>query len=223
VAGQLACGTRRNRRDSHARSIQGAVALGLALALSLGACGGSGADGPAPPAAPSPPAEGFARVVGPGFTVDVPARWQQASLDPATFTQSAAALRAENPQLAQALEDLVARAGTDNGFAAVDPVEGSTLSVLVVEAGDADLDRLAAEGVAELEQVGVGPVQQDRTTLGGRPAARLRFTLPVRGTTGSLDVPETQYYAVHGDRLYILTLFGSSAALDAIAASFRFV
>lgn len=194
-----------------------AVVSTVALALTSVACGRD-----SPGAAPTgpPPEPGFSRVVGTGFTLDVPATWDQPALDPGAFEQTAAALRAQNPQLAQALEE----SGSDSGnrLFAIDPSDGSSVNLIVTSTGGRSVDDLASEAVSQLARVGVTGVRQERATLGGRRAAVLEFSLPVRGESGTVSVPETQYYVARSDTLFILTLFGSSPSLAVIADSVRF-
>ncbi|MCA1691660.1 MAG: hypothetical protein LC733_05455, partial [Actinobacteria bacterium] len=62
----------------------------------------------------------------------------------------------------------------------------------------------------------------DETSIGGRSATRLAFGLSVTGESGTVAVPEEQYYVVRSDTLFIVTLFGDSPGLAIIAESLRF-
>lgn len=189
----------------------------VVLALAAVSCGDDSPDD-APSGPPPPP--GYSRVVGAGFTLDVPATWAQPSLDPQAFEQAAAALRAQNPRLAEVLQE--SRDSGGNKVFAFDPADGSSVNLIATATGGRSLDELVAQAVTELEQVGATSIQQRRSTLGGRAAVVLEFFLPVRGDAGSLGVPETQYYVARSDSLFILTLFGGSPSLAAIADSVRF-
>lgn len=195
----------------------GLLAL-LALALALPACGD---DRPSAANTAPPPAAGFTRVIGTGFTIDMPAGWPQPALDPAAFDRTAEALRAQNPQLAAGLDQ--ARATLDRGtrLFAIDPSDGSSVNLIVSDAGNRKLEDLVAEAVRQLESVGASSLRQERTSLGSRQATRLEFGLPVTGSAGSLTVPETQYYVLHDKRLYVLTLFGDNPSLVTVAESLR--
>jgi hypothetical protein len=195
-----------------------AAAAVLVILLAV-ACG----DGVSPPGELTgpPPAAGYTRVIGTGFTIDMPASWQQPSLDPAAFEQTAAALRAQNPELAAALEQTKASMGSGSRLFAIDPADGSSVNLIVTAAGSRSLDSLVAEAVKELQSVGVASLRQERTTVGDHPATRLEFALPVRGQSGTVTVPETQYYVLRSKMLFILTLFGGSPTLATVASSLR--
>lgn len=200
-------------------SVRARRALALVAAvLSLAACGD---DQPSAANTAPPPVAGFTRVIGTGFTIDMPAGWPQPALDPAAFDRTAEALRAQNPQLAAGLDQ--ARSTLDQGtrLFAIDPTDGSSVNLIVTEAGDRNLETLVAEAVRQLESVGASSLRQQRTAVGTRQATRLEFGLPVTGSGGSLTVPETQYYVVHDKRLYVLTLFGDSPSLTTVAESLR--
>ena len=197
------------------------VAAGLAV-VGLGLLVGCAReDGPDQLTAPPPPA-GFSRVVGTGFTIDMPAAWRQPALDAAAFDQTASALRQQNPQLARAVEEARTAARSGGGVFAIDPADGSTVNLIVTATDGRKLDAVVAQAAAELRQVGAESLRQETVALAGHPAARLRFTLPVRGESGTVAVPEVQYYVVRAGRLYILTLFGTSPSLPVIADSLRF-
>lgn len=194
----------------------GAAILAVAVLAGV-ACGSdSGDDAPSGP----PPPPGYSRVVGAGFTLDVPATWAQPSLDPAAFEQAAATLRAQNPRLAQVLEE--SRASGGEKVFAFDPADGSSVNVIATKTGGRSLDELVTQAEKELAEVGATGVQRGRSTLGGRGAVVLQFSLPVRGAAGTVDVPETQYYVVRSESLFIVTLFGGSSSLTTIAESVRF-
>lgn len=197
-----------------------AAVLALTLAVA-GTTGGCGDDKPSSANTAPPPVAGFTRVIGAGFTIDMPAGWPQPALDPGAFDRTAEALRAQNPQLAAGLDQ--ARATLDRGtrLFAIDPTDGSSVNLIVTDAGRRSLKDLVEEAVRQLESVGASSLRQEPTSVGSRQATRLEFGLPVTGTTGSLTVPETQYYVVHDNRLYVLTLFGDSPSLTTVAESLR--
>jgi len=168
-----------------------------------------------------PPAAGYTRVIGTGFTIDMPASWQQPSLDPNAFEQTAAALRAQNPELAAALEQTKASMGNGSRLFAIDPSDGSSVNLIVTTAGGRALDALVAEAIKQLQAVGVASLREERTTVGTHPGTRLEFALPVKGQNGTVTVPETQYYVLRSKKLYILTLFGGSPTLTTVADSLR--
>jgi hypothetical protein len=193
----------------------------VAVVLVSGYGNGCGKDKPAPPLSAPPPAAGYTRVAGSGFTIDMPAGWKQPPLDPGSFDQTAAALGSQNPQLVQALQQARATLGNGSRLFAIDPVDGSSVNLIVTAAGGRSLDALVADAVNQLRQVGVGSLQRELSTVGSRQAVRLQFSLSVRGQGGTLAVPEAQYYVLRDKRLFILTLFGSHPSLPAVAESLR--
>jgi hypothetical protein len=190
----------------------------LVVVLLVSGCGG---DDPDAALTAPPPAAGFTRVIGTGFTIDMPAGWQQPPLDPAAFDRTASQLRANNPKLAQALDMARRTLGSGSRLFAIDPVDGSSVNLIVVDANGRELDEVVEEATKQLQQVGVGSLRSEETRLGQRRATRLEFTLPVTGTSGSVAVPETQYYVMRDKRLFILTLFGGSPDLGTVAESLR--
>jgi hypothetical protein len=178
-------------------------------------------DKPSPALTGPPPAAGYTRVIGEGFTIDMPAGWQQPALDPKAFEQTAAALRAKNPQLADALEAVRSRVGTESRLFAIDPSDGSSVNLVVVRSGGRDLDDIATQATRDLQRVGITDVSEERVNVGQRPAVRLDFSLTVRGEAGTLAVPERQFYVLRSGRLFILTLFGGSPSLAPVAESLR--
>ncbi len=197
-----------------------AAALALVALTVLGTACGRDSPGD-PPSGVSPPAPGFTRIVGTGFTIDMPAGWRQPALDPAAIDQTASALRPQNPRLAEALQKTQASSATDTRLFAIDPSDGSSVNLIVTTAGNRSLEAVVGDAESQLQQVGATSLRRDDANLGGRPAVRLAFDLPVRGESGVLAVPETQYYLVHEGRLFILTLFGTNPTLTAVAESLR--
>lgn len=191
----------------------------LLIAVALAACGDDANPTPALTAPPPPP--GYSRVIGLGFTIDIPAGWQQPSVDPDAFEQTAKTLRGKNPLLADALETVRARIGTGSRLFAVDPDDGSSVNLVVVPSGGRSLDSISAQAAKELERVGVTDLRQERTNVGQRQAVRMDFALKVQGESGTLAVPERQYYVLRSGRLFILTLFGGSPNLAPVAESLR--
>lgn len=198
--------------------VAGLLACVVGLVVGAAGCGGDDRD---PALTAPPPAAGFTRVIGTGFTIDMPAGWQQPPLDPNAFDNTASQLRANNPKLAQALELARRTLNAGSRLFAIDPVDGSSVNLIVVDAAGRKLDEVVKEATRQLEQVGVGSLRVEETRVGQRRATRLEFTLPVTGTSGSVAVPETQYYVLREKRLFILTLFGGSPDLGTVAESLR--
>lgn len=192
------------------------VALALALAVS-----GCGEDKPSVGITAPPPVAGFTRIIGAGFTIDMPASWRQPPLDPGAFDQTAATLRADNPKLAQALELARASIGSGSRLFALDPADGSSVNLIVVDSGGRTLSAVVEDARSQLNRFGVKELREEKTTVGIRPAIRVQFALPVTAAGGTVTVPETQYYVLRGSRLFILTLFGGSPNLATVAESLR--
>ena len=198
-----------------------AVAVALAFALLSAGCGrdkpSSGIEADAGP----PPAAGFTRIIGAGFTIDMPAGWSQPPLDPAAFDQSAAKLRRDNPKLAQALELARASIGSGSRLFAIDPNDGSSVNLIVADSNGRTVDAIVADAVAQINRFGAKDLSQEKTKVGSRDGIRLEFSLPVTGVGGTVTLPESQYYVERGPRLFILTLFGGSPSLGTVADSLR--
>ncbi len=196
------------------------AATALALALAGAGCAEERRLSESGNTAP-PPAAGFVRVIGDGFTIDLPAGWPQPALNPGAFDQTAAALRSQNPQLADALQQARGTLDAGSRLFAIDPTDGSSVNLIVADSRGRSLEKIIEEARGQLAAVGASSLRHERTAVGTRPAVRLEFGLPVTGSGGSLTVPETQYYVVHSGRLYVLTLFGGSPNLPAVAESLR--
>jgi hypothetical protein len=190
----------------------------VAFALLLPGCGN---DQPTAAVTAPPPAAGFTRVIGPGFTIDMPAGWNQPPLDPGAFDQTAAALRKDNPKLAQALELARASIGSGSRLFAIDPVDGSSVNLIVADSGGRTLPAVVADATSQLQRLGVTSLHEEHTAVGSRAAIRLQFSLPVTSSGGTVTLPETQFYVLRDQRLFILTLFGGSPNLATVAESLR--
>ena len=189
-----------------------------ALVLMLAGCGGR--DDPAGVTAP-PPAAGYTRVTGENFTLDMPVGWQQPPLDSASFDQAATALRAQNPNLAEGLEAIRQSLGQGSRLFAIDPADGSSVNLIVTGAGGKSLTALVGDAIRQLTGAGIAEVHEEPVRVGARNGVRLEFGLPVKGTAGSLKVPETQVYVVDDGLLFVLTLLGTNPSLAVVADSLR--
>lgn len=194
-----------------------ARAAALLLLLLAVACRDGGTAGVTAP----PPAAGYTRVTGENFTIDMPVGWEQPPLDPASFDQAAATLRAQNPSLAEGLEAIRASLAQGSRLFAIDPADGSSVNLIVTGTGGRSLADLVGDAIRQLAAVGVRDVQEETVRVGARPGRRLAFGLPVKGTTGTFNVPETQVYVVADDLLFVLTLLGRNPSLPVVADSLR--
>ena len=189
----------------------------MVVLLTLVACGGGGSAGVTAP----PPAAGYTRVNGDTFTIDMPVGWQQPPLDPASFDQAAAALRAQNPGLAEGLEAIRQSLGQGSRLFALDPADGSSVNLIVTETGGRSIADLVGDAIRQFTALGVRDVKEESVRVGNRQGRRLAFGLPVRGTSGTFTVPETQVYVVADNLLYVLTLLGRNPSLTVVAESLR--
>lgn len=192
------------------------VALLVALVLT-----GCKEDKPSEGITAPPPAAGFTRIIGAGFTIDMPASWRQPPLDPAAFEQTAATLRADNPKLAQALELARASIGGGSRLFAIDPLDGSSVNLIVIDSGGRSLEAVTEDAKSQISRFGAKDLHEEKANVGSRPATRLDFSLPVTASGGTVTLPETQYYVLRGPRLFVLTLFGASPSLATVAESLR--
>ncbi|MGH9225912.1 MAG: hypothetical protein ACRD2W_19465 [Acidimicrobiales bacterium] len=198
------------------RSLAAAVAVVVLAALASACSKGEPAAVTAPP-----PAAGYTRVTGENFTIDMPVGWHQPPLDPASFDQAATALRAQNPNLAEGLEAIRQSLGQGSRLFAIDPADGSSVNLIVTGSDGKSLSALVGDAVRQLTGVGVTDLREEPVRVGARAGVRLEFGFPVKGTAGSLSVPETQVYVVNDDLLFVLTLLGSNPSLTVVADSLR--
>jgi hypothetical protein len=216
----------------HARRVMSKVALSLALAVALAGCGSSDdkdttatpTSAPAPTAPQLAAPAGFTVISDPAskFAIAVPETWTQLPLDAATFDSVAEALRTQNPQLAQTLQQAKSMVGSGGKVFALDPADNGATNVNLIVTpaqGITDLDEVAKQATSELGQVGATGITQERTTLAGGDAVKAKFTLNVNTPDGPKQVQETQYYVIRNDTAYILTLVGEGPATEAIAQS----
>lgn len=233
--------------------------LGLALVATVAvACEGepSGTDTAPPgsattvttgaaPATPSRPAatpEGYRRidVAAEGFTVDVPAGWQDVPYDPEAIRALVESSREANPELAALLESSAASPGGEAKLLVVDAGEpGANLNVLKVpnerpltadeleEARDALLDPAVTSGIdAQLEAAGAQDIRREKAELTAGPALRASYVLPLQSPDGVVrHVAGVQYYVPAVDAVFILSLStpdpaAYAADFDRIAQSF---
>lgn len=182
---------------------------------------------------PADPPHGFRRLDVPadGFTVAVPAGWDDVPPGAESIRDLAADARSGNPQLAAMLESYL-DAGGEGRLLAVDAdPPGANLNIV---RGDIDVpaggpeearDRLLDPAVtgpidAGLRSVGAHGIEREKVTLAAGPALRATYLVPVSGPDGSTsDVVAVQYYVPARDGVFILTL--STPDLGSYATDFE--
>lgn len=172
------------------------------------------------PTAPAP--AGYTVVIDTeaGFTIAIPAAWQQVPLDEALFDDMIAALRPDNPKLAAILDEFRSYLRSGARLLAVDPVSGTEVTVMTSPSLTLNLDDLYRALVAELPALGGKVVSHGRVHLPAGDAMKVRIEATVTGPAGPLTVRETQYIFVSDFQAFVITGIGSTAAVDAIANTF---
>ncbi|MBI3977876.1 MAG: hypothetical protein HY331_06800 [Chloroflexi bacterium] len=163
-----------------------------------------------------------------GFALALPAAWQQIDLDRETLGTAFAAVRSQNPDVADLLEDQARTLGgftirffgyqlASDGFAQA--------NVIPIPFGaETPLDFFEQVGVGLLESMPeiVKPVAVRRVALPAGEAAELRYRLNATTATGQVrPVVITQYLMVKGEKGYVLTLLTTPGQAESYAAIFE--
>ena len=151
-----------------------------------------------------------------GVSVAVPEDWQQVPLNAATLRQQADAVRSENPKLAENLDSAQRLIGGGGKLYAIHPDGESNVNLIVTDSGGTKLEDIPGPAVRELRSRGATIESQERTTLNGEEAIKVKMKFPL---SAEKSVDEVQYYVIKRGRAYILTLTGHDPALDVIANS----
>jgi hypothetical protein len=183
------------------------------------------------PVSPENPPAGYSVHDDPvaGYSIALPARWKQ--IDPGSPGAPAqlAQIEKQFPRLAAAIGDPARLASQGMKLLAVDPSGtgdyASNINVVVktgtgISAGD--FGQLAGQLPAEYQKLGATYQGSSRIELNGHPSLVARGVIATPGGTGTVEVPEQQYFFVDGGSLFIITLSGSSPDLSAIVHAFAF-
>lgn len=184
-------------------------------------------------------ADGWQRVRGDGFSIDLPSSWAPVAATDIADSNVMDALRESNPAAGPVIDSAEAamRAGQIQLFA-FDPGprtmrSGFATNVNLIHVGDigGDLESLLDEMERSVStQVPVnGRIRTSTTTLPAGPAAVLRYEWTVRmPAAGAVDLAVTQYVVTTDGNGYIITLTGPTRFArhdrpfwDAVAFSFR--
>lgn len=217
----------------------------LVACLALAACSGGGTSqqpsaSPAPSALPTEAAttaptasprgtadpnslpDGWVRVQGDGFSVDVPDSWRTISTADLVDAGAFDAMRAANPESAAVIDqaETAMRAGQiqlfafDPGTRTAQTGFASNLNVIRIgDPGGEDVESLARQMASAIAlQIPIsGEVETETTTLPAGDAAVLRYRWTIGlPDGGSADVAVTQYLVVTVTDGYILTMSGVS-------------
>ena len=184
-------------------------------------CGGSGPEekrGRAGPGGSTTVPSGYVEFADAetGFAMAIPEDWE-VPRNAELLQQQADAVREQNPGLADVLYAAMTLINKAEVFA-LNPESSSSVNLLVEAARGVTLDEIPEPAIAALRRRGATVQSQERTTLGGAPAGKLAIRSPI---TPDTIVDQVQYYAISGDKVFILTLTGRDPALDVIAESVR--
>ena len=188
------------------------------------------------PPLPAPIPEGYRRidVAAEGFTVDVPAAWQDVPHDPEAVRRLVEASRQGNPRLAAMLETSVTSSGEEAKLLVIDGrPPGANVNVLKVpnertiaagelrQARDDLLDPAVTAGIdTELQAAGARDIRREKAELASGPALRASYVLPVQAADGAVsDISGVQYYVPSEEAIFILSFSTPDPA--AYAADFE--
>lgn len=165
------------------------------------------------------------RNAGTGFALAVPSDWIEIHLtqDLDDFDERAREQTAKNDALIPAINSARQIAQSGGKFMAVSPDGQARVNLTVDDAQEKTLDELATAIVPVLEESGATGVTQDRADTGAGPALRLTFKFPLPGRGSETVVAdEVQYYVIHDDKTFVLTVINGTADLgQSVAGSLR--
>ncbi|MDQ4068720.1 MAG: photosystem II reaction center PsbP family protein [Actinomycetota bacterium] len=183
------------------------VAFVVIMALALVACG----DDPKAPTTTAP--EGFTVMSDDkeGFALAVPADWTRIPLsnNPDVFNKNANALRLANPKLASILNQARVLGQAGGKFMAVNPDGTASVNLTVDKPKEKTIEEIVRNSIAGLQSFDATNIQQEATTLDGKPAVKLTFRIPVETDDGLVPTDEVQHYLLDGDKAYILSILAA--------------
>jgi len=198
----------------------------MALSL-LASCSGKSSSEPRRPLDTSAaPGSSVVSDTAGGFAVSFPTMWVKLPTDIGSFDAAAATVTAQAPPsaataVATGLLQLKSAVREGAVLAAIDPNTGSTANLVTLSAGGQKASEIAIGAGKELTGNGATDVTRENTTADGVAAVRQRFRTPFPGDAGPVTLNESQLYVVRRGQVFILTLTGESADLDAIASSLK--
>jgi len=143
------------------------------------------------------------------------------SFDAAASSVKASAPASAAPAVATGLVQLKSVVRDGAALAAIDPTTGATANLVTLSAGGQKPSEVAIGAGKQLVGNGATDVTRENVTVDGVTAVRQRFKTPFPGDAGPVNLSESQVYVVRRGQVFIFTLAGESADLDAIAASLK--
>jgi hypothetical protein len=168
-----------------------------------------------------------------GFALALPKAWKAIDLDPDTWQSVVASIQYNNPVLSRwlegAAENLLA---SGIHFVAVDMTTADGTGTFFTNANvireplsaELTLSRYLELNVNGLENTpGVeGPIEQSLLTDGAGELGRLFYTMTMNGVDGKpMTYTVTQFFRVHGDTGYVLSLSTTAGQLASYKADFE--
>ena len=197
-----------------------AAVVALVSALFLVACG----DDPVAPTTTAPDGYTVMSDAKEGFALAVPSDWTRIPLseDPDTFNKSANELRLANPKLASILNQARVLGRSGGKFMAVRPDGEASVNLTVDKPEEETLEEIVRNSIVGLQNFQASNIQQENTTLDGKPAIKLSFRLPVETDAGLVPTDETQHYLLENSKAYILSMLATPPDVaSAMLSSFR--
>ena len=156
-----------------------------------------------------------------GFALGIPQDWIEIFLTQKLdeFDQRARALTAGNDALIPAVNSARQIAQSGGRFMAVSPDGQARVNLTVDNAREKTLDELATAIIPVLEENGATEVGQGRASTGAGEALRLTFKFPLPGRGEERVIAdEVQYYLIHDDQTFVLTVINGGPDLAATIA-----
>jgi hypothetical protein len=149
-----------------------------------------------------------------GFAVSLPPDWRQLDLAPEKFQAVYDEMTAKNPEFAPLLRGVREQAGRGVKFFGFDPATAGTglatnVNVMRQPVPGVTLDAAVADTLRAMEGLPdvAKPVAHERLTLRAGECERLRYRLTMTAPTGQrATLALTQYVAVSGGNLYVMTM-----------------
>ena len=197
------------------------VAVMVAVAACLVACGSDDGEPRRALDKSAPPGATVVSDDGAGFAVAVPTSWKQMPLELSGFDQEAEAVRASSDKVGTGLVQLKSTVRDGANLAAIDPSTGATVNLKVLPAADDEFDKTVDQIVQLLRANGATGIRREKSTADGVPAARLQFRQRLPGEVGAVDVTTNQVIVRRRDHEFILTVSGDSPDAETILGSLQ--
>jgi phage tail sheath gpL-like len=206
------------------------VAAAVAVAVGLTAGGGQ-ADAHAVIKTTTEPTAGLGTLVhSHGVTIDLPPNWTNLPTTPAELTAMAQSMSATNPQLAKSITQLSTNQLVDHFAifavrARTDPSAPlQDLEIVGAGAGGMTLDTFSLGLKTELAAAGATGVSSTSATMGGLPAVRVDYTLPIKTASGTQLVVAVAFGVIDNGNAASIVFYdpGDGVDMKSIVDSFTF-